>query len=263
MTFTAHNIKLPNGVATMPELEWFMADHPWLLSMQRLMRTLYPNPTGVRVADLGCLEGGYTLGLAQMGFDALGIEVRHSNFQNCLTIRDAYNLTNLEFAKDDVWNLDNYGPFDAIFCCGLLYHLDRPRDFINKLAANSNVVIINTHFATDKMSTVFNLSELTQNEGLPGRWFGEHETVPASELEELKWASWGNNRSFWLTRAAIFQALSDAGYNLIFEQMDQLSGFHGNNILNNMTDGYYATQDRGTFVGIKNFAQKLDSNTSK
>lgn len=251
MTFTAHNIQFPNGEATMPDLGWFIADHPWLLSIQRLLRAVYPEPKGKRIVDLGCLEGGYALELAKMGYEAFGIEVRQSNYDNCLAIKDAFNLPNLDFAKDDVWNLDKYGHFDLAYCCGLLYHLDRPREFIRKMAAHADVVVINTHFATENNSTVFNLSDLTTNEALPGRWYSEHNAVDVAELEELKWTSWENNRSFWLTRPAIFEALIDAGFNLVFEQFDQLSGFHGQSLLDNMTTGYYATQDRGTFVGIK------------
>lgn len=251
MTFSAHNIQFPNGVATMPDLDWYIADHPWLKSMKRLMRTLYPNPKGRRIVDLGCLEGGYTLELAQMGFDALGIEVRQSNYENCLAVKEAFRLPNLEFAKDDVWNLEKYGKFDVAYCCGLLYHLDRPREFIQKMAAVADVVVINTHFATDNTNAVFNLSELTTNEGLPGRWYGEHETADRDELEKLKWTSWENKNSFWLTRPAIFEAMGEAGFTLVFEQFDQLAGFHGQSLLENMASGYYATQDRGTFVGIK------------
>jgi SAM-dependent methyltransferase len=251
MTFSAHNVQFPNGESTIPDMDWFIGDHPWLKSTQRLLRALYPDNQGKRIVDRGCLEGGYTLELARMGFDALGIEVRQSNIDNCLEIKDAFKLPNLDFAKDDVWNLDKYGQFDVAFCCGLLYHLDRPREFINKMAQHAKVVVINTHFATDKPSTVFSLSELTTNEDLPGRWYGEHETIDLDELEQLKWTSWENNRSFWLTRPGIFQALHDAGFDIVFEQVDQLAGFHGQSLLENMTSGYYATQDRGTFVGIK------------
>jgi tRNA G46 methylase TrmB len=59
-----------------------------------------------------------------MGMHALGVEVRASNFANCTEVRRRAGVPNLSFVQDDVWNLAAYGPFDAIFCCGLLYHLD-------------------------------------------------------------------------------------------------------------------------------------------
>jgi hypothetical protein len=36
---------------------------------------------GKRIADLGCLEGGYAVEFARLGMNATGIEVRDSNFQ--------------------------------------------------------------------------------------------------------------------------------------------------------------------------------------
>jgi 2-polyprenyl-3-methyl-5-hydroxy-6-metoxy-1,4-benzoquinol methylase len=41
------------------------------------------------------------------------------------------DLLNLTFTYDDVHNLGNYGVFDVVFCCGVLYHLDAPRKLSN------------------------------------------------------------------------------------------------------------------------------------
>ena len=46
------------------------------------------------------------------------------------------------FINDDVWNLPAHGPFDAAFCCGLLYHLDRPAEFIRLMSRCVRDVII-------------------------------------------------------------------------------------------------------------------------
>lgn len=61
--------------------------------------------TGKRIVDLGCLEGDYTVEFARSGFDALGIEVRQGNFENCQRVKAGTNLSTLEFARDDVLNL--------------------------------------------------------------------------------------------------------------------------------------------------------------
>ena len=69
-----------------------------------------------------------------MGFNALGVEVRQSNFDACTFVKQRTNLPNLRFVKDDVLNVGKYGPFNAVFCCGLLYHLDKPRAFIKMVS---------------------------------------------------------------------------------------------------------------------------------
>ncbi|MCB4825211.1 class I SAM-dependent methyltransferase [Roseicella aerolata] len=116
----------------MPDLDHLLADLPWCKSAKRALRLIYPDHIrGKRIADLGCLEGGYALEFARMGMDALGIEVRQSNYDNCLIVKERAGLPNLNFVKDDAWKVAEHGPFDVIYCCGILYHLDRPREFVN------------------------------------------------------------------------------------------------------------------------------------
>jgi SAM-dependent methyltransferase len=182
-----------------------------------------------------------------MGFDALGIEVRKSNMENCLYVKDRVNLPNLNFIQDNVLNLERYGIFDVVFCSGILYHLAQPKAFIELMSrCSKKVVIINTHFSTDEVST-HPLSEETMNEGIPGRWYFEHNDLPATELDKLKWASWENGSSFWIRREYLIQAIKNAGFDMVLEQYDGL----GDNIGHEMLYGYYKNQARGTFIGIK------------
>jgi len=61
-TFTAHNIELPDGSQTLPG-EPLIGDEPTSNSYLRTLQQFCPPPA--KVADLGCLEGGYAV-------DALG-----------------------------------------------------------------------------------------------------------------------------------------------------------------------------------------------
>jgi SAM-dependent methyltransferase len=254
MTFTAHNVMLPCGEPTMPELPWFIADSPLTkAAIHSLQFALGGDLNGKRIIDLGCLEGGYTLEFAKLGMQALGVEVRESNLENCRKVEEAFGLPNLQFVKDDVWNMEQLGKFDAAFCCGLLYHLDRPAAFIDLLGrCVERVVIIHTHFAReDEIEAFPNLSPLTSHEGWPGRWYGEHAAETKEELEALKWTSWENKSSFWLTRPAIYQCLQSAGFDTVFEQFDWLNGYMGSTIFDSVSTGYYRTHARGMFVGVR------------
>jgi hypothetical protein len=187
-----------------------------------------------------------------MGFEAVGIEVRESNIAACRHVQELCNLPNLQFIQDDAWNVARHGPFDAMFCCGLFYHLDRPKAFLELLSeVTSKVLILQTHFSTETPNAKHTLSDLCENEGLMGRWFTEFNNQDEFQnRENLKWASWDNHRSFWIQREYLLQAIRDVGFDLVLEQFDGL-GFPAGEIVESMTRGYYKQYERGMFIGIK------------
>lgn len=252
-TFTAHNIRFPDGSQSLPDHPFLLADVPHCQGALRIIRLLYGDDLkGKRIADLGCLEGGYALEFARAGLDALGIEVRQSNYDNCLEVKRRAKVPTLDFVRDNVWNLAQYGPFDVIFCCGLLYHLDRPREFIELMAQQArDAVIINTHFAPEGWRPKFNIkiARMTEHEGLPGRWFREPKADDMAEREKNKWASWDNPKSFWPTKEALLHAINTAGFDLAFEQYDTFG-----DILHNGTSKESRRSYRGVFVGIRSDA---------
>jgi SAM-dependent methyltransferase len=251
--FTAHNIEFADGERTMPEVDWLIAESPWLRSALRSLRVAFGgNVVGKSIIDLGCLEGGYALEFARAGMESLGLEVRQSNFDNCLITKRKAGLSNPDFVKDDYWNLGNYGPFDAIFCSGLLYHLDQPRKFLKLLGDNARrVLILNTHYASEVSIGKFNLSPVVVNEGLSGRWFAEHDADSAAEREALKWVAWANKRSFWLIKPAIVQGLHDSRFDVICEQYDWITN---DDPLPKMISDEFISFQRAMFVGIKSYA---------
>src|SRR5205085_226500 len=170
-----------------------------------------------------------------------------SNFEACEYVKSRVQLPNLSFIKDDVWNVAKYGEFDAIFCCGILYHLDKPVEFLKVLSVLCRrTIIINTHIATETKNENFPLGELAENEGASGRWLHEYDAAsPDLDLEQYRWTSWSNPKSFWLMKEHIAQTLHECGFNMIFEQFD----FVGHNIAREMRSGHYATHDRRMFVG--------------
>ncbi len=236
-SFTAHNIRLDDGTLTKPEQAWQMEQVPLLRFTRQFLRMLFPDgAAGRRVVDLGCLEGGYTVELARDGFDALGIEIRQSNFENCQRVKAGTNLPNLTFALDDVQNLANYGVFDAIFCCGLLYHLDEPRKFVDLMSqVCRRVVIIDTHIADTRPNGKFQLSKATEHEGWAGRWFNEFKDE--NQRQGDKWSSWDNPKSFWPMKRDLMQGLNQAGFSMVMEYP--------------IFDPYRELTHRVTIVGVK------------
>ena len=218
MIFTAHNIRLDDGTYTNPQLCPIDEDG-WCNSFKSTLKELFPdNRERVQIADLGCLEGGFSVEFARLGFRTLGVEVRQKNYDTCKYVKSKVNLSNLSFVKDDAWNLPHYGKFDCVFCCGLLYHLDAPKKFLEMISSVTDKLILNTHFAIEETGD-FNLSEFTQNEGLEGRWFQEFdENTSLVEREEFAWASWDNHKSFWIKKDALLELLYSLGFKTVIEK---------------------------------------------
>jgi SAM-dependent methyltransferase len=248
--FTAHNVRLNDGTLTLPTQNETIAEGSWFKATKRALSLAFQGELeGKKIVDLGCLEGGFTAEFARLGMDALGIEVRKSNYDNCMVVKNGTNLPNLNFARDTVQNIEKYGPFDAIFCCGLLYHLDNPRQFVRTMSRLCNkVMIIHTHYATVEPIQIYNLSPVTQHEGVPGRWFIDRpQGVTEEQLDGMKWASWENANSFWIQKEYLVQEMYDNGFDMVFEQYDFLAP----DVANGMGQGYCKQHNRSMFVGIK------------
>jgi 2-polyprenyl-3-methyl-5-hydroxy-6-metoxy-1,4-benzoquinol methylase len=112
--FTAHNVRLDDGTQTFPSIGYTMDQNPVTRCVRRILHTLYPDGLqGKTVIDVGCLEGGFATEFARMGMMATGVEVRESNYNNCLYVRDRVNLPNLHFIQGDAVDIAEFGQFDV------------------------------------------------------------------------------------------------------------------------------------------------------
>lgn len=271
--FTAHNVRLDDGTFTRPGATQSVDEYSWFLASRGILDTVFPgDKSQLRLADIGCLEGGYATEFARLGFQVLGIEVRELNIAACNYIKAHTDLPNLQFVQDNALNIANHGVFDAVFCCGLFYHLENPKEYLETLSAVTNkLLILQTHFSlispSDKIlklpTTVrqaaakvlrrpepvkFMLSAPAEHEGLPGRWFTEFsDDTSFGKRDTAKWASWDNRRSFWIQREYLLKTMKDVGFDLVMEEYANLEP----NIADSLLGGSYAANLRGTFIGIK------------
>jgi 2-polyprenyl-3-methyl-5-hydroxy-6-metoxy-1,4-benzoquinol methylase len=272
--FTAHNIRLDDGTLTKPEAGETIDRHPWFLAAKRILDVTCQGPRNkMRLLDLGCLEGGYSVEFARLGYRTVGLDVRDANIATCRYVESRIKVEALKFVQDDAWNVAQYGEFDATFCCGLLYHLDKPLEFLRLLSKiTRRILILQTHFAEAKdppawihprrlrraiarilplrhtATTTHRLSHLVGNEGVPGRWFSEFRNERAyRDRANRRWASWNNRESFWIQREYLIQAIRDVGFDAVLEQYDGL----GSDIAEEMTVGSYRMSGRSMFIGLK------------
>jgi len=221
MEFTAHNIALPDGSYTMSAERGPFEDSGRCRAAVTAIESALGNGdrSRVRVADLGALEGGYAVALARRGFDVTGIEGRSINIAKCRLVEERCAWPNLRFVHDDIRHLDRYGPFDAVVCAGVLYHLDEPARFLEHVGrCTRRLVVIETHYADDREPPGVTLGPWTTHDGRRGRWYNEWpEDTPPEAIEASVWASIGNSRSFWLGKPALLDAIRAAGFTNVAE----------------------------------------------
>jgi hypothetical protein len=218
MEFRSHNIELTPGVWTLPGAD----PMPTLQQVREAVGILRDNlPAGSTVLDLGSLEGGYSVEFARAGYDVTGLEVRQSNFARCQYVADKIGLSNLRFVRDDAWQSELLGQFDAVFCGGLLYHIDRVAAFADLLSSiATQLLIVNTHFAVESGPQQHRLDPITEHDGYRGRWYTEFpDETTFADREQFHLSSWDNRRSFWLLRDELPRLLTDVG----FESVDDLA----------------------------------------
>lgn len=225
MNFTSHNVLLPNGSSTAPD-HALVADSGACKTALAYLEAEFAgqDPAEVLVADVGCLEGGYAVEFARAGYEVIGIDARKENLDNANELRDVLGLTNLTFIQGDAYDVLAHpmSDFDAVFCCGLLYHLDNPVQFVNLLGkVTRRMLLLNTHVSQHNGHPEWAHrdgewcdSNDVQHEGRWGHWFHE---IPT------RWSSYESDKSFWLQKAELFDCLRGAG----FVSVDEILDWHG------------------------------------
>lgn len=215
-TWTSHNIPLTESESTLGDRVGLIGDDVRTKVIKSLVRR-YASITP-RILDLGSLEGGLSLEMAREGWVAVGVEGRESNYRKAELIREYFALPNLSFRLQDVKTIDpRDGLYDVILCCGLLYHLDDPFAFIERMASlmtPGGFLFLDTHVAAENTIYTPRLSAETTIGKYIGRWFDEPQG--GTTLDE-QWSAVSNARSFWPDRRSLIRALYHAGFHSIHE----------------------------------------------
>lgn len=176
--------------------------------------------TGLRVLDLACAHGGYSLELAALGAQVLGIEGRAEWLARAHRSKRDFGLANVDFVQDDVRNLSRkkYGEFDIVLCLGILYHIDAPEvfDLVHQVAeVCRDFAIVETHFATQEQAY---RSHHWRGRQYFGASYLEHASDATHEQKlSALGASLDNEISFWFTKSSLCNILGHVGFTSVYE----------------------------------------------
>src|ERR1700733_15234228 len=82
--FHAPNIRLDEGTLTKRYAGETIDRHPWFLAAKRILDATCQGPRNkIRLLDLGCLEGGYSVEFARLGYRTVGLDVRDAKLTTC------------------------------------------------------------------------------------------------------------------------------------------------------------------------------------
>ena len=161
-------------------------------------------PKAETILELGALEGAQTFILAgRPGVRrVLALEGREANLRKARFVQELLQVGNVEFAQANLEHaeLAQFGKFDAVFCCGLLYHLPEPWKLLEQLSLLAPTLFIWTQYAAEEEA-------MDIDHGLRGKIHGEG--GPDEPLSGL------SPTAMWLTLASLRSVLQASGYQRI------------------------------------------------
>ena len=106
---------------------------------------------GKRVLDLGCNAGFWSLAAIEAGCDfVLGIDGREMHVDQAKLVFEAKEIdpSRYEFVVGNLFEMDwsAFGRFDVVLCLGLLYHVNKPVELLERIASvNDDLLVIDTN----------------------------------------------------------------------------------------------------------------------
>jgi hypothetical protein len=168
-----------------------------------------------RVLEIGPLEGHHSVILEKMGIrENIAVEARQDNLRKCSRIKEKYRLDRTTFLQHDLERLYRgqerprfAGPFDLVFCLGLLYHVSEPAKALEWFRSQAPTLFLGTQYIEGEVDGAESYyhngrgyravreSEFGHYDPTTGKW--QHATIG-----QLAWISTARN---WLNAGHLGQ----------------------------------------------------------
>jgi SAM-dependent methyltransferase len=152
------------------------------------------------ILELGSLEGGHSIRLA-LNHKVTAIEGRKKNIEKSEFIKKLFfigdELKFVESNLDMIKDFSDYKDCDVVFCVGVLYHLDKPWELIEKISKITKNLFVWTHYIKDE-------EVACEENGYKGKRMGEG-TIEISTDGLTPFA-------FWFNKESLLRMFEDNGF---------------------------------------------------
>jgi len=172
----------------------------------------------LRILDLGCGEGVYTIEAGLRGAEVLALDARTQRTDQGAACAARHGLTNVRFIQKDVRQVTRevLGSFDVVYLLGLLYHLDVLDVFSvleNLYGLCTGMLIVDT-----LISLTAEIQVEWQGQAYRGRRWREHADEDTDEVRRSRvLRSIDNTFGFRFTKESLVRALHNVGFTSAYE----------------------------------------------
>lgn len=124
-------------------------DHP-LWRWQACCQYLPEDMTGLRVLDMGCADGFFTIQLARRGAEVVAVDAARKMITRLEWAVQMLGLKNVTAKVGLVEDFKTDETYDWVFFLAVLYHLKSPLPGLEKMAAVTDRIIVETEIALGK-----------------------------------------------------------------------------------------------------------------
>ncbi len=195
--------------------------------------TNFPGFDKFDVLELGPGEGYLSAALEEAGAKSVtSIEGNAENFLKCLLLKNILNLkTKYLYGDVSKYVSGTNKQFDMIFACGVLYHLIDPVQFIIDCGKISSRIYIWTTVYDDEILSLggyqaecFSADDKREVKFGRERFTYHKRLYQPQTLRDSKYAGGMSAYSNWISKEDVFKAVHLAGYRLVQELDDEISG---------------------------------------
>ena len=97
--------------------------------------------SGKKLLDVGSSDGFYSIRCAQLGANVLGIEIDELRVTRANFIQRILDVTNVSFISKSLYDFEGE-KFDIVLGLGLLHRLPNIHEFLEKVSAMSDILIL-------------------------------------------------------------------------------------------------------------------------
>lgn len=172
----------------------------------------------LRILDLGCGEGVYTIEAGLRRAEVIALDARTQRMDQGAACAARHGLTNVRFIQKDVRQITRevVGSFDVVYLLGLFYHLDAPDVFSvleNIYGLCTGMLIVDT-----LISLTAEIQVEWQGQIYRGQRWREHGDEDTDEVRRSRiLKSIDNTFSFRFTKESLVRALHNAGFTSAYE----------------------------------------------